>query len=314
LEKSEGFKQTLKERGEIDVRGVKVRYGVEGTPDESLEAVAAVSRNVEDLFSQCGRLLGEGLHTAYLKARVASAKGSAKSSQAKLELAALLDDEKAVQTIEATAGKRFGEEMDNHKASIRHLPEARRDVYRKLRRQAAKPEPEELELPQIYEGTKEEQTFTRHLYVDEHGELHCKLNDWETSVVEAELATEEVIGWLRNVPRKTWAFKVPYTYDGEDHAMYPDFLFFRRQGDGVVVDILEPHSLSQDDSAAKARGLADFALRHGDNFGRIELIIKEKDKLLRLDMNQGDVRDKVRAVSDNQHLRQLFESVAQRGR
>jgi hypothetical protein len=35
-----------------------------------------------------------------------------------------------------------------------------------------------------------------------------------------------------------------------------------------------------------------------------------KDKLSRLDVNKGDVRDKVRAVGDNQHLRQLFESVA----
>jgi hypothetical protein len=96
-------------------------------------------------------------------------------------------------------------------------------------------------------------------------------------------------------------------YDGEDHPMYPDFLFFRRQGEGVVADILEPHSLHQDDSAAKAKGLADFALRHGDEFGRIELIVKEKDKLLRLDVNHGDVRDKVRAVSSNERLRQLLE-------
>jgi hypothetical protein len=91
------------------------------------------------------------------------------------------------------------------------------------------------------------------------------------------------------------------SYDGQDHPMYPDFLFFRRQGEGVVVDILEPHSLHQDDSAAKAKGLADFALRHGDEFGRIELIVKEKDKLLRLDLNHGDVRDNVRAVSSNEH-------------
>ena len=38
----------------------------------------------------------------------------------------------------------------------------------------------------------------------------------------------------------------------------------------------------------------------------IELIIKEKDKLIRLDVNDGDVRDKVSGVKDNGHLRQLF--------
>ena len=46
-------------------------------------------------------------------------------------------------------------------------------------------------------------------------------------------------------------------------------------------------------TATKAKGLADFALRHGDLFGRLELIIKEKGKLIALDVNKADVRDKV---------------------
>jgi type III restriction enzyme len=132
--------------------------------------------------------------------------------------------------------------------------------------------------------------------------------EWERATVEAELARDDVVGWLRNVPRKTWAFKVPYKYDGDDTSMYPDFLFFREQGKGVVVDVLEPHRLTQDDSASKAAGLAEFAKVHGDRFGRIEVIIKVKDKLIRLDVNDGDVRGKVSGVKDNGHLRQLFES------
>jgi len=308
LEKTAPFKQALKERAEIDVRGLKVRYRVEGIPEESFEAVAAVSQNIDDLYAQCGRNLGEGLHAAYLKARVLSTRGRVKPAQAKLELATLLDDEKTAKTLEHKAGRVFQEEMEKHKPAIRDLPEARRDAYRKLRRQAATPEHEELELPRVYDAPKGEQTFPRHLYIDENGQFSCNFNDWESSVIDAELAHDEVMGWLRNLPRKRWAFKVPYTYDGEDHPMYPDFLFFRRQGEALVVDILEPHSLSQDDSAAKAQGLANFALRHGDDFGRIELIIKHKGKLLRLDVNQPDIRDKVRAVTDNQHLRQLFES------
>jgi type III restriction enzyme len=305
LEKTVVFKKALKERGQIDLRGVRIAYAVEGEVAESVEAVVAISANIDDLYAQCGRRLGEGLHAAYLKARVAA---GAKPTQAKLELATLLDDDKSSKLVERKAGKLFQKEIEKHKAAIRALSDARRDAYRKLRRQAAKPEPEELELPDIYETTKGDRDFERHLYVDDKGNLSCKLNEWEASAVEAELDDENVLGWLRNVPRKVWAFKVPYTYDGEDHSMYPDFLFFRRQGEGIVIDILEPHSLSHDDSAAKAKGLADFALRHGDEFGRIELIVKEKDKLIRLDVNRDKIRDKVRAVSTNQHLRQLFES------
>jgi type III restriction enzyme len=218
-----------------------------------------------------------------------------------------LDDEKTTRTLEAKAGELFASEVEKHKARIRKLPEARREAYRKLRRQAAKPEPEELELPDVYEVTIGDETFRDHLYADANGEFSVNLTGWETPTVTAELDRGDVVGWLRNVPRKSWAFRIPYTYNGEDHPMYPDLLFFRRQGDGIVVDVLEPHSLTQDDSAAKAKGLADFALRHGDEFGRIELIIKEKDKLVHLDVNDGKVRDKVRAVSNNEHLRQLFE-------
>ena len=90
--------------------------------------------------------------------------------------------------------------------------------------------------------------------------------------------------------------------------MYPDFLFFRAQGEGAVADIFEPHRLTQDDSWAKAVGLADFAVRHGEKFGRIEMIIKEKDKLIRLDVNKETIRDKVLKVRDNTRLRELFAS------
>ncbi len=309
LEKSSTFKKTLKERAEIDMRGVKVVYrgGDEEKSEETAESVAAVSQNIDDLYAQASRKLGEGMHAAYLKARVAT--GKVKPRTAKLELAALLDDEMTVKTLEEGAGKTFNAEAEKHKAAIRDLPEARRETYRKLRRQAAKPEPEELQLPDIYESIIDEDSFfTGHLFADEQGLFSCSVNEWERATVEAELAREDVVGWLRNVPRKSWAFKVPYKYDGNDTAMYPDFLFFREQGDGIVVDILEPHRLNQDDSAAKAAGLADFAKAHGDRFGRIELIIKEKDKLIRLDVNDGAVRDKVSGVKDNGHLRQLFES------
>jgi type III restriction enzyme len=212
----------LKERAEIDVRGVRVVYrgGTEETSEESFEAVAAVSQNIDDLYAQAGRKLGEGLHAAYLKARVAT--GKIKPSTAKLELAALLDEEKTVKTLEAKAGKTFKEEAEKHKAAIQGLPDARREVYRKLRRQAAKPEAEELELPDIYEATIGDDSFTGHLYADERGDFSCKLNEWERATVEAELAREDVVAWLRNVPRKNWAFKVPYRYNGDaETPMYP---------------------------------------------------------------------------------------------
>jgi len=305
-ENDAAFAKAIKEHSRIDLRAVDVDYGVESEAlNESFEAVQAVSQNIEDLYDQAGRKLGEGLNATWVKAQVA---GGAKPAIAKLELNELLSDSKTVDKLENVAQNEFQGWSEHHKAAIAGLPEGRREIYRKLRRQAAKPEPEDLELPLVYEEPGGDYSFERHLYGNGTGEFSCKLNEWEKATVEAELADAKVLGWLRNVPRKSWAMKIPYKYDGEDAPMYPDFLFFRSQGDGVVVDILEPHHLGQDDSWAKAVGLADFAVRHGDRFGRIEMIIKEKDKLIRLDVNKEAIRDKVRKVSDNTRLRELFGS------
>jgi type III restriction enzyme len=300
------FKKAIKEHSRIDLRGVEIGYGVEdGELSESFEVVQAVSQNIEDIYDASGRKVGEGLNAFWVKSRVAAGE---KPTIAKLELHELLSDQKVIDKLEQAAGERFQEWSEHHKAALAGLTDGRKEIYRKLRRQAAKPESEELELPPTYEEQVGDASYARHLYANSAGEFNCKLTGWEKDAIEAELVDANVIGWLRNVPRKSWAFTVPYAYDGDDTPMYPDFLFFRKQGDGVVVDILEPHATSQDDSWAKAVGLADFAVRHGDRFGRIEMIIKEKGKLIRLDINKEPVRDKVRKVGDNTRLRELFAS------
>ena len=75
--------------------------------------------------------------------------------------------------------------------------------------------------------------------------------------------------------------------------MYPDFLVFRRQGGGIVCDILEPHALAWEDSVAKAKGLAAFARDHGDDFGRIQLIAKFGRSYKKLSLDDIETRDKV---------------------
>ncbi len=105
---------------------------------------------------------------------------------------------------------------------------------------------------------------------------------------------------------------VPYEWQGNDQAMYPDFLFFRQDGEHLVVDILDPHWGTHEDSAA--RGLAKFAETHGHEFGRIEVIVKEggkgdKGNLRRLDVNRDEVRAEVVTLEeqDNAELRKLFD-------
>ncbi|MFI3198547.1 MAG: hypothetical protein QX196_09525 [Methylococcaceae bacterium] len=128
-------------------------------------------------------------------------------------------------------------------------------------------------------------------------------------VIETEIAKQEVVAWFRNVDRKHYSFCLPYEYKGNIQAMFPDFIVIRQQEDEFVFDILEPHSPGLADSAAKAVGLAKFASKHSDQFGRIELIRVEGQHIKRLDVNNNHHRQKVLAVSSNQHLDELFKNV-----
>jgi len=132
------------------------------------------------------------------------------------------------------------------------------------------------------------------------------LNSWEHAVIKAEVAREDVVGWLRNIERKPWALAMPYELGGEVRPMYPDFLVVRREGSGLVVDILEPHAPSLSDSYAKAKGLAQFAAKHAMQFGRVELIRLAGSEIKRLDLAESDNRAKVLAVDSNAGLDLLF--------
>ena len=68
----------------------------------------------------------------------------------------------------------------------------------------------------------------------------------------------DFVCWLRNLPRRDWAFCVPYEKAGEK-PFYPDFVIVRKKGKAFVVDILEPHDDSRLDTWAKVKGLAKFA-------------------------------------------------------
>ena len=83
---------------------------------------------------------------------------------------------------------------------------------------------------------------------------------------------------------------------------------FREEGGRVVVDIVDPHDPDRGDAVPKAKGLAAFAEKHGPRFRRIEIIIKEGDDLLRLDLNQKKVMEAVKVVDSVAALKHLYET------
>ena len=102
---------------------------------------------------------------------------------------------------------------------------------------------------------------------------------------------------------------MPYDSPGTTSAMYPDFLVTRKDGEGCLVDILEPHSSSLTDSYAKAKGLAKYAQKHYNEFGRIEFIRVNNGKIRRLDLNDDETRRKVLMVDTNAGLDLVFDEI-----
>ena len=105
------------------------------------------------------------------------------------------------------------------------------------------------------------------------GLFRLTLIGWEEAVLTAERQRPGFVTWTRNFDRKPWSLAVPYEFGGQRRPLFPDFIVVRRAREHYVADLLEPHL--GEDSVAKAKGLAQFADRHGNEFGRIEMIRME---------------------------------------
>ena len=168
--------------------------------------------------------------------------------------------------------------------------------------------PETINLPHEACG----KDYSDHLFVNEKGVAHIKLNGWEAGVLEEEESRPDYICWLRNPSRKPWALCIPYKQGTEQKRLYPDFLIIRKdEALGYIIDVLEPHNPDFDDNLGKAQGLAEYA-RQNQAIGRIQLIRKGKngagkDDFVRLDLSKGEIRDMVIKAISNDELDHIFD-------
>lgn len=270
--------------------------------------VEASAKNVNDLFAEAGRRVGEGLHTGLWERLCKGLEDLATIRAHKVRVAVLLADAEVVKQTEALAEARSEALYTEHINAIEALSEERRAAYRELLGGARLPTETTLRLRERIVLPKRGDRHPKHVYADANSEFHAELNTWEQATLDTELARDDVIAWLRNVDRKDWALQIPFR-DGKGihRPLYPDFLLFRMVDGKVVIDILDPHESGLKDSVHKAKGLAEFASTHGVRFGRIELIVKEGDHLLRLNLKDKAVREAIRVVDSAEALKHLYE-------
>ncbi len=279
-----------------------------GRTETSESLVEANVRSLERLYEQLGARTGAGLHDKLWR-RIRQLDPDVDGKTALLYVIATLADTDTQSTLQAVARERFEEWIGHYQGEIDELSETERQEIDQLLEHAETPTARALALPYTVVSKRDGKSveWPQHLYQDSNGEYPETLNSWERDVVETEL--DGVLCWVRNKPRQRWALTVPYeTADGHSAPVYPDFLFFRRMPNGVVVDVVDPHGLHLDDAPAKARGLAQYAQRHGHAFNRFQLVIYDKstgDKRA-LDLKKVKIRDAVVRVTTNEHLRALF--------
>jgi len=303
LRKNPEFAAKVSGKATINIKEFKVEFGELRELKESRTiTVEVTSENIDDLFTKCETILGEGLKDEYWR-RVHD---HDEPDQSKLELFCILQDPASVRSVQEECGKRIDTLFDQYRDKIEEMPSSRREQYARIGRQGAEPRAEKIHPPELIEVRKETPVWNGHSFVDDSGKFGWKVNTWEEAVLRDEMKGKTFAGWLRNIPRKHWALCVPYG-QGQAKPMYPDILAFRREGNKVKIDVLDPHDESRGDAAEKAAGLADFARKHGAAFGRIELIRIEKGQIQRLRLHQETVRDKVLKVTDLKHLAELYE-------
>lgn len=304
LKKSAWFKAIVEDRGQIEISSVNWDVGTDAVHNGEAVKVDIASENVDDLFEATGRKLNEGLHKAWWRERVKDS--SSDREKAKLELFALGSQPEVTSKVEDAAQALVQKWLKAHALAIGKLNEDSRAMYDEIKYLAANPEITPLVYPAVVLVRQGERAWPKHLYVDGNGEYHADFNKPESEVLDRELASKKVVGWLRNTDRKPWALCIPYEKGGETRPTYPDFLLVRSESGRLVIDIVEPHTISLADAPEKAAGYAKFAAQHFDKFGRIELILLDGKLSKRLDLTDEVTRNRVKGITLPEQLRQLF--------
>lgn len=312
------FQKRIDENAVLDIRRRRYAYAAsDPAKDADPQQVRAriADQNIDDLYTEAGRFLGEGLHKEYLRTRRKDATEGEEidSLRVKLELHALVTTNGVLDKVNAVADDLRKTWTGKHKAAIRAADEKHHQTWREIEGAGANPERDDVAPQPCIEAREGKTEWRDHLYVDTEGKYREDLSSsWETKALSTELAREDVAGWLRNVDRKPWALCVKRQAGIKWVGIYPDFIIFRKTEGGVIADIVDPHLLNDEHAPERARALAQYAADHSENFGRIELIIyASADDVTgkRLDLMDETLRSKVALVSGHAHLRQLFDSM-----
>ena len=306
VKKVKDWGNVIREGGEIEVDVTSVAIGPMSVTGHKTTRMLLSDENIDQLYDEAGRMIavGEGLHRTYWK----RFQDKTKPGGTKLELAAVVRQADTLPAMEKLAGVEFTKLWEAHKGEVAKLPASEKARFTQLVLASGKAVGREWVLPERIVEKPGKHVWKNHLFATDKGEFAGDLNGWEKAFIKWTQEQSDFVCWLRNLPRRDWAFCVPYENGGEK-PFYPDFVIVRKKGESYVVDILEPHDDTRLDTWAKVKGLAKFADEHELMFGRLMVGRKVGDALQVVDVAVHKIREKALRMGAPADLEGLFSEL-----
>lgn len=299
-----------------ELTGETVVAGLNARDEFDIETFTEVAddRAIAADFAAAGRVLTKELAGAYVRHLVDEADPDDPDEallDAEVQVAALAKVPGVGVALDLEADGLAEQWIAEYRVARIGLSDERRAIHEEIIGMSTQPKEIDILRPRVRsESTEDEhgvvvETRLRHLMSDPLGAFPIgSLNDWETRVLETEMARPGFVGWYRNPSRPSAdAFAVPYRKaSGEWHRMCPDFIFFHGGPSDVKVSIVDPHGLHLEDAMPKLRGLAALAEAYPSHFQRIDAVAMVGGKLRVLDMLDAAVRAVVGSATDAEAL------------
>ena len=230
--------------------------------------------------------------------------------ETKIDVILFTLSEKCMDDVEEMAKDEFYKYQDLYEGPLSDMGEEVRHAYEKIIKEGDDVSHKLWRLNETITLSKSDNHEERdgHLYVGKEGTALFKLDEWEKLVLDAEMAEDGFVCWIRNEQRKPWALSIKYEDKDGTHPMYPDFIVVRKEGGVYTVSLLEPHWETTKDNYYKAKGMVEYA-KANPNLSRLELIRVVDNKIWRLNFKDAQVRHQMDNVTDNEDLDRLFKKL-----
>lgn len=235
----------------------------------------------------------------------------------KIDFILYVADKDCIKELNDYAKKTFERFVDTYRIYIVNKSEQCKNQFDKISSNSDLVSKHNLTLPEsiTVKEDKDGKEYRNHLFANDDGISKIKLNGWEARLIEEESRKEDFVCWLRN-PSRNGYLCIPYELNNEMKAMYPDFFIIRNNSTlGYIIDVIEPHGTQFTDNINKAKGLAKYCLDQYNlpgQFNRVQLVREitkyGKTKIVRLELNDTSIRNKVLSCVSNEELNHIFET------